>query len=152
MHTPAPTLEGNADKKTEDVKFTWRKDYTIGIEQIDKEHKLIIDHFDKLYELMKDGKGHEYYDELLTFLVSYIDTHLSNEEKYHEEINYPEKKEHLALHRVFTDKIRSIIEAKDEGNVTDGDLININLFIKKWWIHHILVEDMKVANYIHTGD
>lgn len=154
-NSKAPTLEkSNEDVASvkEKVQFSWNDDFKIGIEQIDDEHKLIIDHFEKLYKLMSEGKGHEYYDELLTFLVSYIDTHFSNEERYHIEIEYPDRKNHIKLHRVFTDKIRAIIEKHKESAVTNGDLISMNLFIKQWLLHHILVIDKKVANYINPDE
>jgi len=154
---PAPTLEHVVNQEetqvsggsNDRVKLVWSNDFMIGIDQIDREHKLIIDHFTKLYELMREGKGHTYYHELMTFLISYIDTHFSNEEKYHKEVAYPGIKEHIKAHRVFTNKIRSLVESSKDKTVSDQDLININIFIKQWLLHHILVEDMKVANYVN---
>lgn len=148
---PTPTLEKvQATKKIvkDQVKWSWSDEFKVGIKEIDDEHKMIVDHFEKLYTLMSEGKGHQYFEELLEFLEFYIDTHFSHEEDFHAKIQYDLIQEHKALHLTFTDKIRSIIKDKKTHTVTNTDLIHMNIFIKQWLMHHILVEDKKVANFV----
>ncbi len=51
-----------------ETSFSWQSDFEIGIEEIDREHKTIIDSYEKLYLFMKSGRGHEYYNEMIEFL------------------------------------------------------------------------------------
>lgn len=135
-------------EETFDVKLSWSDAFKIGVEEIDKEHKMIIDHFEELYELMKKGGGHEYYKELVNFLEQYVDTHFAHEEELHLKYNYDRIKEHKAQHEEFKKKIKEIIGKGNSKEVTNMDLIRINMFIKDWLVHHILIEDGRLGNYI----
>ncbi len=125
----------------------WNSDFRMGIEEIDNEHKMIIDSFAKLYELMRAGHGHEYYQELLLFLKNYVRFHFENEELFQQEIYYDQYEQHHQIHEGFKTKIEEIFEAHREQPATDADLIKINMFVKSWLTHHILVEDRKFGDF-----
>jgi len=132
---------------TNSTSFTWQKDYEIGIEEIDIEHKAIIDNYEKLYNYMKNGKGHEYYKEIVGFLEEYIEGHFTHEEAFQERIGYDQRLEHEKYHSEFKEKIEQIIATHSEREVTNLDLVKINLFLKDWLLHHILVEDAKIGEF-----
>jgi len=135
-------------KGDNDIQFSWNQDLEIKIEEIDNEHKSIIKKYEVLYELMKEGKGHDYYQELLSFLDNYVHTHFDHEQELHETYNYNLKEEHKMIHEEFKTSVLNIIEKNNDKLVTDKDLISINLFIKNWLIHHILIEDRKFGDFI----
>ncbi len=122
---------------TSETTFEWNHDYIINIEEIDNDHRSIIEKYEVLYNLMKDGKGHEYYEELLNYLDEYVNTHFVHEQKLHEEVNYDLSEEHHIIHDEFKNSLSRIVEASKINQPSDVDLIKINLFIKNWWIHHI---------------
>lgn len=126
----------------------WCSTYEIGIEEIDHEHKNIIDHFQKLYELMKVGKGHEYKKELIIFLEDYVETHFQHEEKLQSEINYFDIENHKRMHQDFKVQIEKLTVQLDNDNSSNSELIKLNLYIKNWISDHILIEDKKIANFI----
>lgn len=133
-------------ENTKEVKhmLKWDSDFEIGITEIDQEHKMIIDNFEKLYNLMREGNGHSYYPELLNFLEKYVTEHFDHEEIYIAEhakdlLDYQKK-----LHQNFKDQVYNLIETHQSKEVTNEDLIRINLFIKDWLVHHILIEDKKI--------
>lgn len=130
-----------------DIKLEWSSDFEIGIESIDQEHRAIIENYCKLYNLMKSGKGHTFYAELLEFLTDYVDVHFKNEEWYQNEIGYDQIEAHKAKHEFFREKISAFIR---EGNqaVSNADLIKLNLFVKDWLIRHIYLEDKKIADFV----
>ena len=128
--------------------LSWCKDYEIGVEEIDNEHKGIIEHFEKLYKLMKDGHGHEYYPELINFLENYIHTHFEHEEALQKKINYTDYEIHRGLHNDFKNQVEIFISEHKESTITNIDLVKINLFIKEWLLHHILVEDKKIGTFV----
>jgi hemerythrin len=140
------------DERTEmpEANMKWSEHYEIGIEEIDNEHKEIIINYEKLYELMKKGLGHEYYEELVAFLTSYVNNHFAHEEAFQESINYDKHSQHIAYHQLFKEKVEQIIASHDKKTVTNLDLIKINLFIKDWLIHHILVEDRKIGEFLEN--
>jgi hemerythrin len=125
----------------------WRSDYTIGIDAIDAEHKQIIEHFSKLYDMMRTGGGHAYYKEMLIFLKNYVAFHFENEEALQVKMGYPNSVEHQEVHAYYRKKFTELFDAHLERQVTDEDLIQINLLLKKFLVDHILVEDKKIGEY-----
>ncbi len=130
--------------------FEWNQDYIINIEEIDNDHRSIIEKYEVLYNLMKDGKGHGYYEELLNYLDEYVNNHFVNEQKLHQEASYDLSEEHHIIHDEFKNSLNHIIEASKINQPSDVDLININLFIKNWLIHHILIEDKKFGDFMKS--
>ena len=125
----------------------WSDDLKIGIESIDEEHRLLILEFEKLYTLMRQGKGHSFFEELLDFLEMYIEKHIVNEEEIQRIIGYDQQEEHKMVHQMFREKVNSIVEEHKGKAVTDHDLLEINRFLHNWLSNHILVEDMKIGEF-----
>lgn len=125
----------------------WSDKLKIGIESIDEEHRLLIEEFEQLYNLMREGKGHSFFDELLDFLETYIEKHVVNEERIQEIMGYDKSEEHKMIHQMFKAQVNSIINEHQGKDVTDHDLLEINRFLHSWLSNHILVEDMKIGEF-----
>lgn len=128
----------------------WNSAFEIGVQSIDDDHKNIIEHFEKLYLLMKSGQGHAYYPEFLAFLENYVDTHFEREEALQREVEYDDYDQHLVFHNEFKMKVKELILEHGKEVATNSDLIRINLFIKDWLIHHILLADNKIGIFINA--
>lgn len=144
------TFKSPSEEQIDEVDMSWNKDFIIGVDAIDEEHKEIIDSYEKLYKLMKAGKGHAYYNELLDFLDKYVHNHFSHEQDLHKESDYPERDHHRNIHEEFKASVKRIHDAGQGRDVSNSDLIKINLFLKKWLVHHILVIDMKYGRYLEA--
>lgn len=134
----------------QDTKVVNWKDFAIGIEEIDHDHSEIVQNFEKLYLLMKEGKGHEYYNELLPFLNDYVHRHFDHEEAVMIKMNFNRYEEHKKIHEEFKLRVARIVENYNGESVTNSDLLKINLFIKDWLIHHILMEDRKIGEFFEA--
>lgn len=124
----------------------WNEKLLIGIEVIDQEHKEIIEEFNKLYQQMRQGKGHDYYRDMIDYLKNYVEKHLSHEEAYQDEIMYPDYEQHKALHDAFRNKVHELSQ-KNLDSVSDKELIELNLFIKNWLLHHIMKVDIALGDF-----
>lgn len=129
----------------------WKKDLEVGIKEIDAEHRSIIETFQKLYEKMRIGEGHELYNEIMEFLDEYVDNHLKHEEQYQTEIGYDEFESHKAKHDEFRRILKELKEDK-LVTVTNQELIQINQIMKDWLLHHILEVDMKIGEFIRRRE
>ncbi len=139
------------DKDMKNAGFIqWEKNFEIGVNLIDKEHKEIIEKYEKLYVMMREGRGHKYYTELLSFLNDYVNTHFTHEEMLHVESNYDLRLEHVKIHNEFKASVKRLYELGRDKETTDLDLIKINLFIRNWLVHHILIEDGKFGEFLET--
>jgi hemerythrin len=150
--TPVITEQPEAFEEVniQSTQMLWNKDYLIDVDEIDQEHAQIVDKYNELYILMREGKGHEYYAELLAFLKSYVHEHFAHEEQLHKKHNYPLIHEHKKIHEGFKATLTKIYENSSE-KASNRELIRISLFIKQWLIHHILIEDKKFGDHIKNA-
>lgn len=130
-----------------EVMYDWHEDLMLGIESIDTEHRSLIEYYKHLSDEMRKGKGHEYYKEFVEYLDNYVITHFNNEETFLNEIGYTQLDHHKQLHREFTDQFLSVYDAIKKGDISNKQLIQFNIFIKNWWLYHILVEDRQYIDY-----
>lgn len=126
----------------------WSDGLRIGIDEIDEEHYDIITYFEKLYSLMREGQGHDFYQELIGFLESYVSVHFDHEERLQREVGYDGLEAHMLLHAEFRQQAIDIIAQHRYQTVTNADLIQINLFVKNWLREHIMIEDMKIGAFL----
>lgn len=144
-------IDEEVDVMPENVKFEWSEDFELGLSEIDEEHSKIVENFEKLYTYMKEGKGHEYYLELVEFLNNYVENHFSHEEEFQKSIGYDKIGEHKIIHDEFKLKVKEIIDSSKTHEINNMDLIKLNLFIKDWLINHILIEDKKIADFVEKN-
>jgi len=149
-HLNAPILENMKAPTNAENSLTLRWDdaYKIGVEIIDEEHKLILDNFEKLYVCVKAGQGLEHYNEIISFLEMYINSHFEHEERLQELIRYDRANEHKSLHENFKTQIFQLVEEHPDKEVTNLDIIKLLFFIKEWIVHHILVEDKSLGIFL----
>jgi hemerythrin len=125
--------------------ITWSVKYSVGVEEMDKQHRRLIDLLNLLHETMLAGKGKEIIGSVLEDLISYTLDHFSSEEQFMGEIHFPglvtQRYEHASLRQKALD-INSDFNA---GKVSvTVDLLN---FLKDWVNNHILESDMKYGEH-----
>lgn len=125
----------------------WTDDYKIGVEQIDFEHKSIIENYNKLCKLILEEQGLAYYQEMLDFLNNYVNSHFGHEEQLQIDLKFINYEEHKKIHEEFKKKVQDLVEKYKETEVNKCDVISISLLIKDWLIHHILIEDQKIKDF-----
>ncbi|RUM27676.1 MAG: bacteriohemerythrin [Aquifex sp.] len=116
-----------------------------GVEEMDNQHKKLVEAFNKVYSLIKEGKKEEALKVFIKDLKEYTEFHLKEEEKFLEEINYPEIEKHKRLHQQFRKIVFSLEEKIKEGN---PESLREAISIAWGWIHvHIAKSDKKYGEY-----
>ena len=86
--------------------FIWSKDYEIGHEYIDYQHRRLVEQINQLY---KDKDSYPdsplVLEVFLDQLVEYTEFHFSAEELYMKEIKYKDYDEHKSLHDALRRKV-----------------------------------------------
>ena len=121
--------------------INWSDDLSVGIMEIDNQHKKLIDIINRLNDAMKTGQGAQAVGGILQELVAYTREHFSNEEKYFEKFGYEKREEHVERHEEFVERIelfRNNFAAKKLGLSTE-----LFMFLRDWLVKHIKVEDQK---------
>jgi hemerythrin len=128
--------------------MTWNNNLSIGIPEIDRQHKELCDQIDKLFEACQQRKGAEEVKNVLTFLESYTVKHFAEEERLQQKINYPKYQQHKPKHTDFINQVTKLKKEVLDSGVTIAVVIKVNQAISDWLIHHIKEVDSDLKNYM----
>ena len=124
----------------------WKSEYNISNFKIDKEHQklfTIAREAMNVSKLKDDEEVKTKLKEIITKLFDYVRTHFSNEQKYMEEIDYPELANHKILHKNMLDMLTTLISELNKLELEDIEKLLFN-FIEEYFIRHIVLEDKKI--------
>lgn len=124
----------------------WKSEYNISNFKIDKEHQklfTIAREAMNVSKLKDDEEVKTKLKEIITKLFDYVRTHFSNEQKYMEEIDYPELGNHKILHKNMLDMLTTLISELNKLDLEDIEKLLFN-FIEEYFIRHIVLEDKKI--------
>ncbi len=124
--------------------INWTEKYSVFYEEIDEQHKKLIDMINELYDSFTNGKANEILEEIILRMIKYTDYHFKTEEKYFAEYSFSDEKEHIKEHEKFVSEVSKFYEdfKKKDLNLS-YDLMN---FLRTWLLKHILGSDKKYAN------
>ena len=126
----------------------WSDDFSIGIPEIDEDHKRLVQCLDDLFTACFAGQGPQVLSPILDRLMDYTRQHFSHEEDVMRKVGYPGLDDHRAEHAALVLELDDIIEQHRIGDT--HELSNQTLqFLEDWLSHHILVEDKKIGR--HAG-
>jgi hemerythrin-like metal-binding protein len=119
--------------------MTWNDSLSVGVDAMDLQHKKLVDLTNKLFDSMKQGKGKQVLQSVLTDLVSYTRVHFAAEEKFMQGHNYPALSEHKIQHQRLIEKVSGFCKKFNEGQM--GIPIDLCEFLENWLKVHISSED-----------
>lgn len=117
------------------MEIKWKDEYSVGIKEIDEQHKYFITLLNDLYNAVCSSKDRNELDTLFQRLTEYAERHFATEEKYFDEFNYDGAAEHKLKHQEMRDNIKKI-ENQKSGNEIDF-YGNIVYFLKDWLEDHL---------------
>ncbi|BCL62520.1 hemerythrin [Desulfomarina profundi] len=123
----------------------WRDSYSVGVEQFDNEHKILVDLINEMFIVVRDKKSVDHLAYAIDQLIEYTQNHFSSEEEALAQVNYPDLDAHKDMHgRLIKDvqKHKKRIENNDRQERTD-----FYHFLRDWLLTHIVEEDMLYKNY-----
>ncbi len=128
----------------------WNESMSVNIEEIDSQHKELVEIINTLFDAMKVAKGNEALGEVLNKLGEYVHYHFETEEKYFEKFEYSESQIHKDEHRDFTKQITEYKKLFVEGKLmqAEGDTplaVGLWKVLKHWLVNHVLMFDKKYA-------
>ncbi len=125
--------------------FIWDDSYKTGVENIDKQHKKLVDLLNQLDENINVGGDTQLVIGLLDELVDYTKYHFSSEEGFMQEHDYDlvSFQKHQKIHQQFVKKIKEAQESchSHPDKVTD-ELLD---FLVQWLVNHILLTDKQMV-------
>ncbi len=134
----------------------WKDEYSVGIPEIDKQHKKLFEIGERIYYTASVDDGYDHYDEIRKFLdelADYTDFHFKYEEDLLSRYHYPELESQEIQHVFFVKKLKKLI-AKDLEKGQYETILEIVGFVADWIGGHILKSDFAYRDYLinESGD
>ena len=127
--------------------YEWLPEYTTTIRVIDNDHKDLFEAINTFFLAHQRGEGSAQVAATIDCLNRYVEEHFKREEKFLEQVNYPELVSHRRAHADFTGMIQMLSKLYSE------DPLAINIpkvldYLSNWLTQHILKIDMKYVPYV----
>jgi len=127
----------------------WNDNFSVGVAEIDAQHKNLVSYLNDLHFAMTQGKGNSILKSLLDRLVGYTQVHFATEEKYMKQWNYPGYVYHKGEHDAFVKRVAEFKTKFDTGQTALS--IDILVFLKEWVFNHILGTDKKYGPFFNKN-
>jgi hemerythrin len=131
------------------VIFPWKDAYSVGIEQIDDQHKGLIRLINDLHAAMSAGKGRESLGAIIDELVRYTESHFTYEEGMLRKRQYSKLAAHHGVHQKLTSQVTDLRERFRSSKLALS--VEVMLFLKSWLADHIMVHDQAYARELKAS-
>lgn len=137
--------------KGDDKLIKWSKNYLMGIDKFDEEHKELFRISDQIYnKVMERGDDAKYrlflMKETLEYMLRYFKRHAKSEEIYMREIGYAGYEFHKMLHDEFYNmllkKNADIVKRNECSKKEIAEIVGDGI---GWLLEHIITEDMAIV-------
>ncbi len=127
----------------------WRPSMSVGVADVDAEHKALIDRLNKLHYMVVAGDEPAEIQALLDDLVTTTRDHFRREETLIRASSYPAADRHCELHSDLLAQLEAYRgQYREDPAAFDDD--GFYDFLTDWLLVHVVEEDAKLAPYVAT--
>ena len=124
----------------------WREHFSIGIAEVDHEHRELIGLINSLHAALGDERGGERVEAFLGEIFADIAAHFALEERVMRERRYDALAEHKADHERLLDQLRDMMDAQAEGAELDDARFGGQL--AEWFAGHFRTHDARFHQHL----
>jgi len=124
----------------------WYDALALNVEEIDSQHKRIIDMYNALEQAIASRRGVTHLARLTDEMIAYAREHFKTEEELMSRYAYPQFEGHAAEHEAFIDKTMGLAFSPDDDQNSPVKMLE---FLKNWIIEHILGTDKPLGFYLN---
>jgi hemerythrin len=125
----------------------WNDSYSVGVKEMDDQHKKLVAMVNQLHDAMKAGQASKEAPAILKGLVDYTHYHFEAEEKMLEKAVYPGYLNQQKLHKALFAQVEQYQADLGTKSLTIG--VKLSEFLKDWLMTHISVEDKKYGKFMN---
>jgi hemerythrin len=126
--------------------IVWDHVLSIGIDEIDDDHRRLVALFNLLNHSVAEGETQEYLEAVLEELINCTIWHFSHEERLMLKYGYKGLAEHKMEHQELIQSVKEL-----QQNILQAGKLEANEdleFLERWLTQHILVDDMRLGSYL----
>lgn len=137
--------------------IVWKNEYSVGVDQIDHQHKQLISIINALELTANLSTARPDYrakiEDVFNKLVSYTQLHFATEEAMMGMFDYPGMAEHKMGHDAFvemvSDKKALVVAFMDAGDMSKAktQLESVLMFLTRWLVEHIQRSDKEYTTF-----
>lgn len=127
----------------------WNDTFSVNVNQIDEEHKKLVELTNKLHDAMRSGQGKMVVGEVLDELVEYTKTHFTHEEALMEKAGYPGLASHKLVHNRLVNQVNDLKTQNETGKLSLS--MEVMKFLKEWLVDHIQGTDKNYSSYLNKN-
>ena len=128
----------------------WTDKMSVGVEEIDSQHKKLVDVINLLHDSLKTNSFKEELKTIFAELIDYTKYHFTTEEKIMEEAGYEDLEVHKKQHQKFVNKL---LRMKERCYMGEKEIsVELSSFLSGWMIGHILHSDKNYKEVVLNSD
>jgi hemerythrin len=128
----------------------WKDEFNLGIEDVDAEHRDLVELINALHESMLAGAGPADLVEGISGIYTLVSTHFEREEAFMRETRYMAYAEHKEDHEVLLDDLREIIDQVRSGDSHTEARLSDDL--QYWFSEHFRTHDARLHQHAHSEE
>jgi len=118
----------------------------IGIDEIDDDHKKLVNLFNILNHSLTEGATTDYVEAVLEELINCTVWHFSHEERLMLKYGYDRYGDHKAEHQDLIESARGLQQKFiQNGRLNENEDLE---FLERWLTEHILVADLRLGTFL----
>lgn len=122
----------------------WNDTMSVGVEEIDEQHKSLLNMLNDLYDAAEAG-DFSVVNGIIDKMKSYARMHFTTEERLMKRSRYPELFDHMAEHAFFVSNVKDFNQADPDD---PSRLPTVLSFLRQWLLDHILVVDARMGHHL----
>jgi hemerythrin len=130
------------------MKIEWQDSLSVGVAEIDHQHKLLFGKFNALLAAWVEGKGAHEIAQLFKFLDAYMVGHFADEEHLMQTIGFPEVSQHRLAHQAFARQVAVLKDLLRRDGPTEELVTSVSMSMTKWLIKHISSMDRAIGRFV----
>ncbi len=127
------------------MRLEWTDELSIGVPEMDEQHRKLVDLLNRFYDAVEKGERAEAVTTLLQGAKDYTNFHFNSEERFMEEIGYPELEAHRKAHQNLVSEVNLAEEKYKQGD--EKAVRGLASFLLSWIYTHIAKTDRKYAEF-----
>ncbi|KOR31285.1 hemerythrin [Achromatium sp. WMS2] len=128
----------------------WSEEISVGVEELDEQHKVLINMINNLHDAMQERRSHEVVSQIMVQLREYTRIHFAVEESLMRILGYPDYEEHKKQHEELMLSVKDLSQKIKDGKSSIS--FELMYFLKAWLTNHIMESDKQyTTHFLSSG-
>lgn len=126
----------------------WTEELSIGLHDIDSQHKQLFAISEALHTAILSGQGKEAVKETFKKLEVYVNKHFAEEEDYMLSIDYPDTEKHITQHEQLLLRLQMLWALNNRHKPIKPE--GVAFFLDEWIVEHLSTSDKAIGDFVRS--